>query len=221
MSDFRCYIRTENRFDLLAKAVASIPEFHDLLTIVDNSPDGLTGTWPCAVWRPPVPLTFTQSHNWWFADARKKGAQFIVWMHGDAEAVDRGHLRLLEVTRKCEVKWGTIFTSYDALATVNLDAIDAVGHYDVHFEKYCCDCDLYYRFALEGWQCIDSGIVTKHIGSATITSDPQLYFTNKIIHSHAFDYYFRKWGGDPGEERYRIPFNRPELFPTLKPVGVW
>ena len=123
LSDFYVYIRVENRFDLLEKAVDSIPEFHRLLTIVDNSPNTAPGfwkIWPCAVYRPPVPLTFTQSHNWWFADAKAKGAKFIIWMHADAEAVDGGHLKLLEAARTETRKWYTLWTNYDSMAAVNL-----------------------------------------------------------------------------------------------------
>jgi len=221
LSDFYVYIRVENRFDLLRKAVDSIPEFHNLLTIVDNSPKGLTGEWPCTVYHPPVPLTFTQTHNWWFANARGRGAKFIIWMHADAEAVDGGHIRLVEWALTETRKWYTLWTSYDAMAAVNLKAIEEVGGYDTHIEKYTCDNDLTWRMRLAGWPPIDTGIFTKHLGSSTIKSDPQLLFLNDIVHGLSTEYYKRKWGGLPEHERFTVPFNRPDLFPDLKPVGVW
>ena len=232
--DFRAYLRVENRLDLLVKAVDSIPEFWPVLTIVDNSPERITeklrfhfaGDDPLGitVFHPPVPLTFTQSHNWWFANAKKRGAKFVLWIHNDAEAIDKGHLRLLGFVRRITAegrKWGTVFTSYDALAAVNLAAIEDVGGYDTAFPKYGCDCDLYHRFTLAGWECINTGIVTNHVGSQTILSDTKLRFVNGIIHPHSMDYYRNKWGGNPGEEKFAAPFNRPDLFPNLKPVGVW
>jgi hypothetical protein len=243
--DFRAYLRVENRLDLLVKAVGSIPEFWRVLTIVENSPERITeklssprtakilepsfrlaGDDPpsITVFYPPVPLTFTQSHNWWFANAKKKGAQFVIWIHNDAASVDGGHLRLLDFVRRITAagrKWGTVFTSYDALAAVNLAAIEDVGGYDTAFPKYGCDCDLYHRFTLAGWECINTGIVTNHVGSQTILSDTKLRFVNGIIHPHSMDYYRNKWGGNPGEEKFAAPFNRPDLFPNLKPVGVW
>ena len=224
MSDFYVYIRVENRFDLLRKAVDSIPEFHDLLTIVDNSPDGLTGEWPCFIYRPPVPLTFTQSHNWFFKNAADSGAKFIIWMHADAEAVDGGHLQLLDIARTCndaKHKWYTIWTNYDSLAAVNLAAIAEVGGYDTHIEKYNCDNDLTWRMRVAGWDAIPTGIYTKHIGSSTIKSDSRLEFTCGIVHELSNTYYVRKWGGLPEHEQYRVPFNRPDFFTDLKPVGVW
>jgi hypothetical protein len=217
-------MRVENRFDLLRNAVASIPEFHDKLTIVDNSPEGLTGEWPCAIFLPPVPLTFTQSHNWFFKDARARGAKFIIWMHSDAIAVDGGHLKLLEFARKCNEegrKWYTIWTNYDSLAAVNLDAIDDVGGYDWHIPKYMCDNDLTYRMKLRGWEAIDTGIYTTHLGSQTIKSDPRLRHINDIVHGLSAQYYVQKWGGMPEREVFTTPFNRPHWFKDLKPVGVW
>jgi hypothetical protein len=221
LSDFYVYIRVENRFDLLRKAVDSIPEFHDLLTIVDNSPNGLEGTYPCAVYRPPVPLTFTQTHNWWFQAAKHRGGKYVIWMHADAEAVDNGHLKLLDFMRAETRKWYTIWTNYDSLAAVNLAAIEEVGGYDQHIEKYNCDNDLTWRMKLAGWEAIDSGINTLHLGSSTIKSDSRLNFVNSIVHGLADVYYVSKWGGLPNHEKYTVPYNRPDLFPDLKPVGVW
>lgn len=225
--DFFCYLRVENRFDLLREALRSIPEFWPLVTIMDNSPAGagphdvpLLG----ALYRPSVPLTFTQSHNWFFADARRRGAKFMIWMHSDACAMNYGHLRLLDFVRNHCVgkrKWGVVWTYYDSLAAVNLDMIDDVGGYDTVFPKYLCDNDHSYRMRLRGWETIDTGIHTDHLGSQTILSDPQLRFTNDLVHRLSAIYYQEKWGAGVDQERYEIPFNRPDLFPSLKPVGVW
>lgn len=210
--EFRVYMRVENRFDLLQKAVASIPEFHSLLTIVDNSPGGINVEMPAGVtvWRPPVPLTFSMSHNWWFQEAARMRCRFIIWMHTDAESVDNGHLRLLEFTRQQisdGVNWGTIFTSYDTIAAVNLEAIADVGPYDVIFDKYFCDCCLYRRMRLRGWRTMDTGIYTKHVGSQTIKSDPKLEFLNGQTFELYAAYFEKKWGGPPGQETFDVPFN--------------
>ena len=223
-SDFRVYMRVQNRLDLLERAVDSIPEFWPLLTIMDNSVNGLGAALPCAFYQPPVPLTFTQSHNFFFKNARERGARFIIWMHSDAEAVNNGHLRLLDFVRtQCigKRKWGVVWTFYDSIAAVNLDMIDDVGGYDTVFPKYLCDNDHTYRMRLAGWETIDTGIYTDHLGSQTIKSDPQLAFTNSLVHQLDAAYYRTKWGGDPDHERFTFPFNRPDLFPNLKPVGVW
>lgn len=211
-SDFYVYMRVENRFDLLRNAVNSIPEFWPLLTVVDNSPKGIDIELPCTIFRPPVPLTFTQSHNWFFKNAKEKGAKFILWMHMDAEAVDNGHLRLLEFTRKIVAegrKWGLVWTNYDSLAAVNLDMIADVGGYDTIFPKYFCDNDHTRRMRLAGWETINSGIYTKHIGSQTILSDPTLKFLNEVTFPLYQKYYEIKWGGSPEKETYLTPFNRP------------
>lgn len=50
---------------LLQRAVASVEPLWSRTIIVDNSYEGLKQSqWPVAVSRPPVPLTFTQSHCW-------------------------------------------------------------------------------------------------------------------------------------------------------------
>ena len=223
VSEFFVYMRVENRPDLLKRAVHSIPEFWNLLTIVDNSdveyriPDGRLITGICdglpvgiTVMRPPVPLTFTQSHNWFYQDAKQRGAKFILWMHTDAEALDGGHLRLLELARKYTAegrKWGLIWTNYDSLCALNLDMIADVGGYDTVFPKYFCDNDHTRRMRLAGWETIDSGIATMHIGSQTIKSDPVLNFLNAQTFDLYRDYYVKKWGGEPDHEKYTVPFN--------------
>jgi hypothetical protein len=207
-------MRAENRPDLIEKAVNSIPEFWPYLTIVDNSPDEtpiLAGETRFNVFRPPVPLTFTQSHNWFFSNAKFRGAKFLLWMHTDAEAVDGGHLRLLELARQCvtaDRRWGVIWTNYDSLAAVNLDMIADIGGYDNVFPKYFCDNDHIRRMRLAGWETISSGIHTMHIGSQTIKSDPELNFLNSVTFPLYRQYYIAKWGGPPEHETYQYPFNR-------------
>ena len=211
-SDFYVYMRVENRFDLLRKAVDSIKEFWPLLTVVDNSPAGIGRHLPCVIIRPTVPLTFTQSHNWWFKDAKARGAKFIIWMHTDAEAVDGGHLKLLELARKYTAegrKWGLIWTNYDSLSAVNLDMIDAVGGYDTAFAKYGCDCDLNRRIRLAGWETIDTDIHTNHVGSQTIKSDRIYEFINNKTFDLYMEYYTRKHGGPIDHETFDHPFNQP------------
>ena len=211
-SDFRVYMRVENRRDLLDKAIASIPEFWPLLTVVDNSPDGMCDGLPdgITVMRGPVPLTFTQSHNWFYQDAKQRGAKFILWMHTDAEAIDGGHLRLLELARQYTAegrKWGLIWTIYDSLCALNLEMIADVGGYDTIFPKYFCDNDHTRRMRLAGWETIDSGINTNHIGSQSILSDPKAKFLNDVTFPLYRQYYIRKWGGEPDRETFTVPFN--------------
>lgn len=234
LSDFRVYMRVENRPDLFAAALRSIPEFWPLLTVMDNSGSNLAcdligsldKNAQCSIniSIPFIPLTFTQSHNAFFKEAKNHGCNFILWMHSDAEVIDGGHLKLLEFARKCTAegrKWGLIWTNYDSLAAVNLAMIDDIGGYDTIFPKYFCDNDHTYRMRLRGWETIDTGIMTKHHGSSTIKSDPKLKLTNNATFDLYRTYYRRKWGGDPEKEIYTSPFNRPELFSDLKPVGVW
>jgi hypothetical protein len=224
-NDYLVYMQHRNRADLLRNAVNSIREFWPLITIVDNSPEGLKGEWPGTIWRPPSSLTFTQTHNWFFQDAKERGARFIVWMHSDAVVAGDSHLMLVEFTRKCIAdgrKFHTIWTNYDSLATVDLDSIDEVGGYDPCIRKYMADCDLHYRMRVAGYECIQSDITNiVHLGSQTIKSDPKLRCVNDVVHGLDRQYYIAKWGGDIGKETFKVPFNRPHWFKDLKPTGVW
>lgn len=216
-SDFYVYMRAENRPDLVEKAVNSIPELWPLLTFVDNSPGGLklSADFPVTPHRFPIPLRFTDTHNWFFKNAKERGAKFLIWMHMDAEAVDNGHLRLLDFVRNHCVgkrKWGLVWTYYDTIAAVNLEMIEDVGGYDPVFEKYFADNDHTRRMRLRGWETIDTGIKTKHVGSQTIKSDPKLLFLNDVTFPIYQQYYRRKWAGEPENEKYDVPFGREDLF---------
>ena len=61
-SDYRVYLRVENRPDLLSKAIDSIKEFWPVLTILDNTPEGIIRKeeWTEMGFRK---LLFTRSHK--------------------------------------------------------------------------------------------------------------------------------------------------------------
>ena len=219
MNDFRVFFRVENRTDLLANALRSIPEFLRKTTVIDNTPTShvyrdllAQNIMVDEVYVPPVPLNFTQSHNLFFRMAGARGAKFILWMHGDAEAVDGGHLKLLEMARKITGEgrsWHTIWTNYDSLAAVNLDSINDAGGYDPALPKYFNDNDLHRRMKIAGWELVNSGIHTIHHGSQTIKSNQTWNYINSQTFDLYREYYIRKHGGPPGEEKFDHPFNQP------------
>lgn len=212
MNDFRVWIPWVNRPDLLRGAVNCLEDVWPYLTILDNSPSGLEGDWPCAVERPTYPLTFTQSQNYFFLDTKRQHASTMIWMHSDAECEVGSCTKLSEIARGFSSsgdKWGVIFTHYDCLSAVNVDAALDVGLYDTTFAAYFSDNDFYHRLDTGGWSRNESGIPVKHHGSQTINSDPNLKFMNGVTFDWYRQYYRNKWGGDPGRERYKYPFNYP------------
>jgi len=210
MDDYRAFIFHVNREDLLAKALRSAAEIGDYLTVVDNSRDGLSMA-VARHYRPPVPLSFSQSMNFAMTSAKGHGSSFVLLMHSDAEAHSGSCMQLVEYARRLNTegrKWGVLFTNYDALAALNLALLDDVGLWDTNLPQYFSDNDYYRRIALAGYEKIETGIPVDHTPSTTINSDPELKFLNGVTFPLYEQYYTQKWGGKPGKEIFKIPFNR-------------
>src|ERR1700722_2242506 len=137
MSDYHAYIPYVNRPELLKRAVDSVPELWHDLTIVDNSDYGVDTELPNSVdiFTPPVPLSFTQSQNYFFKDAKRRGCNFILWLHNDCELPQGAALQMIERVRSLYTegrKWGVAFSFYDIFSAVNLEMVDEVGGYDTN-----------------------------------------------------------------------------------------
>jgi hypothetical protein len=176
---------------------------------------------PVDVFTPPVPLSFTQSQNYFFRDARRdKEAKFMMWLHSDCHlppgAADKMVKRVRELYAEGR-KWGVAFSYYDIFSAVNLSMVDEVGGYDTNIFSYVGDKDFYRRVQLAGWELINTEIEVEaikagHLGSQTIQSDPKLSFLNGITQTMADYYYQCKWGAEAGSEVFTVPFARPDLF---------
>lgn len=85
---------------------------------------------------------------------------------------------------------------------------DKVGFYDENFfPAYHEDCDYHWRMRLLDVKRLD--VVTTpvaHVGSATLRSNPNLSPDSNWFQKGQM-YYMRKWGGLPGKEQFREPFN--------------
>jgi hypothetical protein len=90
--------------------------------------------------------------------------------------------------------------------------IDAVGWFDENFyPAYEEDKDFAYRCQLAGLRRIPiAGAGADHTGSATIRSDAAYARLNETTH-HQWNaaHYRQKWGGGPGHEQFKHPFNNP------------
>ena len=239
MADFAAYVFYVNRPDLLRRSLDSFSELWPELTIVDNSIDGLERTdanpdlellpdgywqplsplWPSGVrvFRPPVPLTWSQSANWMLKDATEKGVDFIVHFHSDATSSNPQAVnQLLEYARRVKAegtRWACLWTLYDVLWIVNPVAARDVGGWDTTFQSYFVDQVQKMRWKLKGWETINTGIEgITHEGSATVRSDPKLDFVNRMTFPLYEKLYRQMWAGDPGNEKYDAPFGRPDIF---------
>lgn len=210
-NDFQAVMTYVNRPDLLMRAVVSMSDIAENLTIIDNSKDGIEDIFaPSKYIRPIYPLFFTQSINYALLEAKKSGCKFLLRQHSDAIAHPGVCLKVVEMARqltKENRKWGVIFTVYDTLAAFNLDILEDVGLWDTVFPAYYSDNDWFRRIKLAGYEFIESGLPMDHEGSAALFSDPELRFMNDQTFSLYGQYYERKWGGIPGKETFVKPFN--------------
>ena len=217
MPDFAAYVFYVNRPDLLQRAVASFPYLQDELTLVDNSAEGQhVSVQGATTFRPPVPLTYSQSMNWMLKDAREKKVDFILHFHSDASSQNpyavSQLLTFVRELRDTNRRWGCAWSYYDILWAINPKAMSDVGGWDTNLPNYFTDNDTRRRLELAGWECIDTGIQgIGHEGSATINADPKLKFVNGIMFPLYRRYYTAKWGGGPGKEVYKFPFDNSEF----------
>lgn len=73
------------------------------------------------------------------------------------------------------------------------------GFYPVYFE----DTDIFHRIDLAGYKIMQCSSLVAHIGQGTLSTMPdveEMYRRNWLR-------YVLKWGGDSGNEVFRIPFN--------------
>lgn len=104
--------------------------------------------------------------------------------------------------------------------------IDIIGTYDENiFPCYTEDCEIMWRRHVLEEKYLDvAGVSAIHgemvngvrHGSSTIRSNPEFNRKNSVSHQRNMAYYFRKWGGITGQEKFTHPFNDPSW-----PVSMW
>lgn len=208
MSSIPVFIPYVNRHDLLLKAVSSVPRRLTTEPVVINNSGGGVDV-RCESIDPPVPLTFSQTQNLMLAVAQGRRVPFYLFMHNDAEAGPDTIERLYQMAmQECSKgKWGAIFTSYDALAAFNTEAMSAIGGWDAMLSWYLADCDTYRRLRLAGYPILDSNLPVTHEPSQTLNSDPYRKLCVDLEVPFRESYYRAKWGGVNGSEKYDKPFN--------------
>jgi hypothetical protein len=198
-----------NQPQLLRRAIDSIDALWPFTIVIDNGDEPLTGEWPVQVFRPDVPLSFSQTMNLLLRRARGHVCDVLFLMHSDAEAEPDTPQRLLaaaEAAIQANRRWGVIFTNYDALAAFNMRMVEEVGLWDTLLPQYFSDNDYYRRVELCGYELIFSELPVRHEASQTIRGDPVRKYLNDVTFPLYERYYRAKWGGSPGKERFDRPF---------------
>lgn len=96
--------------------------------------------------------------------------------------------------------------------------LEVIGTFDEnYYPAYMEDADHFYRARLIG----ATTAALPHIkpihgeppyhGSSTIFSNENYRKANHATHINNAHYYFQKWGGGGGQEKFKTPFNRPDL----------
>lgn len=212
--DTMAYIPYVNRPDLLQQAVGSLRALWPWLVVIDHSVAGDAATVvadmlaPGQVFRSdPALTTFAQLQNWAIAEARERQAAYLLFLHTDASCPPAVPLEVL-ATARAHADVGAVFTQYDALAVFRLTALLDTGPWDESFRWYYADRDYYCRMARAGWAILEQrALPVRHLTSQTLATDPLLA---QQLHGdllwHAA-HYQHKWGGPPGQERFRMPYN--------------
>jgi GT2 family glycosyltransferase len=109
--------------------------------------------------------------------------------------------------RQFQARWGT-GPDYSCFI-FGRTLIQQVGEFDERFPLYFEDNDSHQRIRLSGFEAL-SYAPYYHYGSGTTNSNPgiQEFVAGKYRASE--EYYLRKWGGPPGQERNIAPF-KPAL----------
>src|SRR5574343_1326201 len=225
-----------NRGDLLLRAVRSIDHPVSNLVIVNNGVNPSVAGAIAEMMSDPNPhisrlevvhhagLNLGVAPSWNIGmRCLEGGSGWCVFMGSDI-ALAPGDLEKLNAAAYLNPLAGRVCANHGySLFAVGGHARRVVGLFDENFRPaYLEDCDYDYRITLAGLAKVEvpdckavhgDGTLT---GSCTIHSDPVLRARNGITHGNNFAYYYRKWGGINGEEKFPHPFNDPS-----KPVSWW
>lgn len=101
----------------------------------------------------------------------------------------------------------TTQNGYSAMV-FNADLIKKVGMMDENFfPAYYEDNDHRYRMKLVGLEWELFPLSYEHKVSSTLKSRKEFKTKNKTTFQKNFEYYVKKWGGIPGAEKFKSPFN--------------
>ena len=219
-----------NRVDLLKKCLASIDYPAQIIVINNNTVDkaandelyalrdnkdiyvhsGRYNLGVAASWNKIIQMAMG-----WGYDKVYVGANDCVLLPGTLKAFET-----LDMGDKDDVMWHICYFSFWCM---HMRSIPRVGWFDENFyPAYREDQDYVYRCRLAGVnryyvpKCSRKGFPNVdlpeaggvHSGSQTISSDPRYKKKNKETH-HKWNtsHYKLKWGGLPGKERYKTPYN--------------
>lgn len=222
------FIPVVNRFDLLEKAVKSVKlDLYDEYIIFNNSeqeiPSLIYENTQFKIWNPERRMTFTETQNAMRQYAIDNSFDFYSFMHNDGQIHDDTDIELVKYAEDSKDNWGVIFTNYDVLCAFNTKSVSKIGtwgdeNWPTQQNGYLLDNDYYRRVRSLGYLIkeltnreityvpMDKVGGVSHVGSATL-KEPQEQRTWDDQVRSVYDHYIKKWGGEPGQEKYTHPYN--------------
>lgn len=223
------FIPVVNRLDLLEKAVRSVkPNIYDEYIIFNNTEDILpekvySGT-QFKVWNPERRMTFIETQNIMRQYAIDNSFDFYSFMHNDGEIHDDTDIELVNYAESIFENWGVIFTNYDVFCAFNTKAFEKIGvwgdeNWPPQQNGYLLDNDYYRRVRSSGYiikELTDREVTyvphdkvggVSHFGSATLKNEKEQSLWDSQV-KNVYEHYFKKWGGEPGQEKYIYPYDK-------------
>jgi GT2 family glycosyltransferase len=213
-----------NRADLLLRMVRSIDYPVDKLIIINNGDDAgvsailnqLQGEkdYNLEIYKPGYNLGVAASWNWII----KNNLDADYWLLiGNDIQLSSGDLAKMDRFIRDHPEYATVPANWGhSLFAVTQAGLDGVGYFDESFwPAYSEDQDWMYRMKLSGlpWSdCPDVKAVHGEPplwGSSTVWSDPELNKKCGVTQKNNLEFYKRKWGGVPGDEKFLSPHGDP------------
>lgn len=209
--NYKLHIAYRNRVDLLRDAVNSTIDIGNVHLWPNNGAEVVTDL-PVALHVLPV-MSPISVINMMIQSSWNDDVMF--WAHNDCfchPGVAAEFKVATEALFATDKKWGVHWSLYDILCAFNMKAVREVGYWDPMFFQYTADAEYYFRmthagYSQEQWPPGRDGRV-EHRGSMTVRSDGVFNHMTQWRERTRFDklYYKMKWGGDPGQESFAIPF---------------
>jgi hypothetical protein len=209
------FIPCVNRFDLLAKAIKSVPNTWNNIRIIDNSENNLKDYlkkevgFDFAVLEPPVPLTTAQTYNWIRKMAIEEELDYLMFMHNDTKVLTKdGDLKLIQASEeeysKPDSRIGGIHhcsdTDPDVFITYSIKMLKEIGEWDwLCMPFYWLDIDFNRRVKKYNWAFKPISVDVEHDNSQTIKSNKLRNFINSYYWSVSQHLIQLKWSDYDGD----------------------
>lgn len=206
---YTLYYSYINDEELLQRSINSVKDVFSNIIVTNHSEQPLEVKYATVI-EPPVPLSFSQSMNWFKKMSLEKGDDYFLWAHTDMIAPDGAAQQFKEyIETNFNTNWGIFFTSYDILSAYHTKNLQNINWDARMFPNYFADNDYHRLVTLAGLEIKYSGIKVIHEngGSSTIKNQDlwhKQHIINFPLHKEA---YKAKWGNYPPNETFETPFN--------------